>query len=65
MTTFIRFSGFTFDRASWLTGAVLQIVTLTSSAPQLRQRQIHDLIADEIADMRREIAADQRDDNDA
>jgi hypothetical protein len=58
MITF-SFSGFTFDRAARLTAAVLQIVTLTSSAPQLLQRQIHDLLADEIADIERRVAAER------
>jgi hypothetical protein len=61
MTTFSS-SGFIFNRAARLTAAVLQIVTLSSSAPQLRQRQIHDLLADEIADIERQVAADRADD---
>jgi len=48
-----------FDRAAIVATAVLQIVTLTSSAPQLLQRQIHDLLADEIADIKRQAAADR------
>jgi len=52
-------SGFLFDRAARLTAAVMQIITLTSSAPQLLQRQIHDLPADEIADIQRQTIADR------
>ena len=55
-------SGFLFDRAALVATAVLQIVTLTSSAPQLQQRQIRDLLADEIADIERQTAADRADD---
>ena len=63
-TTMITFSssGFIFNRAARLTAAVLQIVTLTSSAPELRQRQIHNLLTSEIADIERQVAADRADD---
>ena len=58
MTTFSS-SSFIFNRPARVTAAVMQIITLTSSAPQLLQRQIHDLLADEITDIERQAIADR------
>ena len=57
MTTFSLF-----DRAVVVTTTVMQIITLTSSAPQLLQHQIENLLRDEIADIERQTAADRIDD---
>jgi hypothetical protein len=51
------------DRAAVITRAIMQI-TSTSSVPEPERRlHIEALIRDELDDLRREVAADRRDDN--